>query len=164
MMKAGGAEIRIAALDDAEPISTLVTAVSRSFITPDLPPDGRKRLLASMTPAAIRQYMRAGYRYHVACAHGSIVGVVATRDDRHIYHLFVDGAWQGRGLGRRLWSEASAACVRAGNPGEFTVNSSLNAVQFYEQFGFVRQSGPVVHGGVIAVPMRLRVVAAAPEL
>lgn len=162
-MKADVAEIRLATIDDAECISVLVSSVTRTFIVPDLPPEGRQRLLASMTPAAIRQYIAAGYRYHLARVQGRTVGAVATRDDRHLYHLFVDAAWQGRGLGRRLWREASAACMRAGNPGEFTVNSSLNALPVYEKFGFVRESEPVEQGGVIAVPMRLRLVAGAQQ-
>ena len=58
--------------------------------------------------------------YHVAEDAGRLVGVVAVRDNKHLYHLFVAEPHQGQGLARELWSVAKAACVAAGNSGEFT--------------------------------------------
>jgi predicted GNAT family N-acyltransferase len=43
----------------------------------------------------------------------------------------------------------------AGNPGEFTVNSSRFAVGMYRKFGFVETGPPETKEGVTAVPMKL---------
>jgi GNAT superfamily N-acetyltransferase len=96
------------------------------------------------------------YRYLVAEAEGRLAGVAAMRDDRHLYHLFIAPAAQGLGLARRLWTMLLEAALQAGDPGEFTVNSSLAAVPVYERFGF-RAAGPRTEAnGIAFVPMRLR--------
>jgi hypothetical protein len=45
--------------------------------------------------------------------------------------------------------------MRAGNPGQFTVNASLNAVPVYEKFGFVQQGEAQRMHGICFQPMRL---------
>jgi GNAT superfamily N-acetyltransferase len=83
------------------------------------------------------------------------VGVAGIRDTTHVYHLFVAEAFHRQGLATSLWEIAKAAALAAGNPGRFTVYSSLHAVPVYERFGF-RATGPEVHKhGVAFVPMEL---------
>ena len=84
-----------------------------------------------------------------------LVGVVALRDNSHLYHLFVAQAHQGKGLGRSLWQSVKQAAFRAGNAGRFTVNSSLNAIPAYERFGFIPSGPKVEKHGVAFVPMQL---------
>ncbi len=84
-----------------------------------------------------------------------MAGVVALRNNRHLYHLFVAPEFQGRGLGRQLWSHAREFALGTGNPGEFTVNASRNAVVVYERFGFAPVGPEVQQHGVAFVPMRL---------
>jgi hypothetical protein len=45
--------------------------------------------------------------------------------------------------------------LRAGNPGVFTVNSSVVAVPVYERFGFVMAGARVEKNGGRYVPMKL---------
>ena len=85
---------------------------------------------------------------------GCLAGVTATRDDKHLYHLFVAEPFQRRGLARALWDHAKQACLEAGNPGEFTVNSSRFAVGLYVKLGFVPLGPEVDRNGVISIPMR----------
>jgi GNAT superfamily N-acetyltransferase len=148
-------QIRLATLNDATAISQLVYSLSAKYIVSDLAETGARNLLSSMEPSAIASYLSSEYRYHVAEDEGSIVGVVATRDNKHLYHLFVAESHQRRGLARVLWCVAWEACVVAGNPGEFTVNSSQYALPFYEKLGFI-QIGPEENRRcVISIPMRL---------
>jgi GNAT superfamily N-acetyltransferase len=97
-----------------------------------------------------------GYRYHVAVDEGVLAGAIAVRDNRHVYHLFVAESFQKRGLARQLWTIARDASLAAGNPGEFTVNSSRFAVSVYRRFGFAESGPPDERNGVVSVPMRLR--------
>jgi ribosomal protein S18 acetylase RimI-like enzyme len=148
--------IRAATIDDAESISQLVTSLAREYIACELSPEGASRLLNSLSLESIRNYFKSGYKYYVAESGSVLAGVVATRDNRHLYHLFVAESFQRRGLARRLWQVAQAPCLAAGTR-EFTVNSSRNAVAVYERFGFIRQSESQDTGGVVSVPMKLTI-------
>jgi ribosomal protein S18 acetylase RimI-like enzyme len=152
-----GILIRPATTQDAAPISELVTALADEFIASEFSSEGAERLLNSLTVESIRKYMQAGYRYFVAACGDELVGVVATRGDSHLYHLFVAVPFQRRGLARQLWQVAQAACIASARTREFTVNSSCHAVAAYERLGFVRQAGPQDLGGVIAIPMKLTI-------
>lgn len=141
---------------DASAISAFVAPLAAEFIAHEFAPDARERFLATLSPEAIERYLAAGFRYHVAEAGGELVGVVATRAESHVYHLFVGGSARGTGLGRRLWERARDASRAAGHRGDFTVNASRFAVGFYEKLGFVRDGPEREQDGVVSVPMRLR--------
>lgn len=148
-------QIRRATPADAAAISALILSVSRFFtVHPD--GEGAEEFLAKVSPEAIGGYLASPrYAYRVAEEEGALAGVVAIRDNAHLYHLFVAPAFHGRGLSRRLWDAAREAALRAGNPGEFTVNSSLYAVPVYQRFGF-RPTGPRVEElGIAFLPMKL---------
>jgi len=148
-------EIRRAALADASGISALVRGLAGKYIAHELSTEAANRLLGSMEEPAIRGYLASGYRYHVAEDDGALAGVIAMRDNRHLYHLFVAEPFQGQGLARALWQVTKAASVEAGNPGVFTVNSSRFAVGLYEKFGFVGHDEVTDEAGVIHIPMKL---------
>ncbi|HEU4885088.1 MAG TPA: GNAT family N-acetyltransferase [Longimicrobium sp.] len=147
--------IRPATAHDAAAISALILSVSRFFT---LHPDGEgaEAFLATVSPEAIAGYLASpAYAYRVAETEGLLAGVVALRDNAHLYHLFVAPAFHGRGLSRQLWDVAREAALRAGNPGEFTVNSSLYAVPVYEKFGFAPTGPRVDEHGIAFIPMKL---------
>jgi GNAT superfamily N-acetyltransferase len=146
--------IRLAGIDDAAAISELIRPLAARYIAHELSAEGAKNLLGSMTPDAIERCFRSNYRYHVAEGQGEVVGVVATRDNHHLFHLFVAESHQRRGLAKRLWAVAKQACLDAGGSGAFTVNSSQFALGVYKKLGFVEASPPVEQNGVVFVPMR----------
>ncbi|WP_045227273.1 GNAT family N-acetyltransferase [Methyloterricola oryzae] len=148
-------EIRLATLADATRISVLARHLTGKYIAYEFPEEVAGRLLTSMDEPAISSYLAAGYRYHVAEENGELAGVVAMRDNRHIYHLFVAERFQGKGLARALWQAARAASLEAGNPAVFTVNSSRFAVGLYERLGFIGRGEVVDESGVIQIPMKL---------
>ncbi len=147
--------IRPATPADAAAISGLILGVSRFFT---LHPEGQgaEVFLETLTPQAFGGYLSSPeYAYLVAEEDGALAGVVGIRDNGHLYHLFVAPAFHGGGLSRRLWDAAKEAALQAGNPGEFTVNSSLYAVPVYERFGFVPTGPRVEQHGIAFVPMKL---------
>jgi GNAT superfamily N-acetyltransferase len=147
--------IRIAGPADAAAISRVVRSLSAQYIAPDCSGDGALTLLGSMEVKAIEEYLSSGYRYHVAEDQGAVVGVVGTRDGKHLYHLFVLDSHKGRGIGQALWRVAHDACLAAGNKGGFTVNSSRFALGFYRKLGFVEAGAEENRNGVVSIPMRL---------
>ena len=83
-----------------------------------------------------------------------LVGVLATRSGgAHIALFFVDGAYQGQGIGRQLFEAVRIECPAP----NMTVNSSPYAVPIYHHLGFadtdVEQS---VHG-LRFTPMEVRI-------
>jgi N-acetylglutamate synthase-like GNAT family acetyltransferase len=147
--------IRKATIQDAPAISDLIRPLAQRYIAHEFPPEGAANLLASMDAEAIEGYLASRYEYHVAEDNGVLVGVVGVRDNSHVYHLFVADDFRGRGVARRLWRVAHDACRRAGNVGEFTVNSSRFAVGMYRKFGFLETGPPETKGGVTSIPMKL---------
>ena len=146
--------IRLADMNDAPAISNLITPLAETSIAHEYSDEGAQNLLSSMTPEAIEGYLQAGYRYHVAEDAGRLMGVVGVRDNRHLYHLFVAEQYQGQGLAKELWNVAKETCLEAGNPGEFTVNSSRFALEMYRKFGFTESGLSENKQGVIYFPMR----------
>ncbi len=148
-------EITEATIDDTNKISALVSALAQKYIGQDFSEQGRKILLSSMRPDAIRSYLQSGFRYHLAKIEGRLVGVIGIRDNHHLYHLFVASEYQRQGIARKLWQVALEVCLETGNPGKFTVNSSKYAQVVYEKLGFVAQSEPQERNGVVFIPMQL---------
>jgi GNAT superfamily N-acetyltransferase len=147
--------IREAAIEDSANISDLIRPLAEKYIACEFSPDGARNLLVSMETDAIERYFKSGFKYHVAVEDDVLAGVVGIRENKHVYHLFVADFFCGRGLARELWHVARDACRQAGNPGDFTVNSSKFAVEMYRKFGFVESSAPVTKNGVVSIPMRL---------
>lgn len=80
----------------------------------------------------------------IARAEGQVIGAVvidglnAAVDGARLRWFIIDPAWQGRGLGRRLMTEAVAFCQQAGFP-KVTLSTfaGLDAARhLYEAFGF----------------------------
>lgn len=150
-------KIREATLSDAQAISNLARSLSEKYVTPEFPTEASDAFLKSMTIDGIRQLIESGLRYHLAEINGNIVGIIGMTDNKHLYHLFVDENFQGKGIARQLWNMAMESCKAAGNPGEFTVNSSRYAQRVYESFGFVAQSAPHERNGIVTIPMKLAI-------
>jgi GNAT superfamily N-acetyltransferase len=152
---------REASPDDAEAISALIVSLADRFLAD---PDDRaaaEPFFAAHGPEALRRTLSDDrFRYRVAEAGADeedreVVGVVGVRDGSHLLHLFVAERHHRRGIAGRLWALAKAETLAAGNPGRFTVNSSLGALPVYERFGFVVAGEEVRKDGVAFVPMVL---------
>lgn len=152
-----GIQIRHATATDSGRISELLCSLSSKFITPELTAEGEKVLLDSMSPKAIGNYMRSGFRYHVAETAQRIIGVAGVSENKHLFHLFVAESFQRQGVARHLWRVAMQECLGNGNPGIFTVNSSEYAQRVYEKLGFLATSAVQEKDGVRFVPMQMTI-------
>ncbi|WP_295756125.1 GNAT family N-acetyltransferase [Undibacterium sp.] len=149
-------KIRSATIADAEEISALIVELSAPFYT-SATRAGAEPFLASVnTEAQCRNLSASNFSYYIAESSGELAGVVALRDNSHLYHLFIAAPFQHAGLATQLWGTVKAEALAAGNPGQFTVNSSLNAVPVYERFGFVRKGDVQYMHGISFQSMHLR--------
>ena len=103
----------------------------------------------------IRSFVRAGMAYYVAEIAGQLAGFIAMRENKHVFHMFVDKRFHRQGIARALWVLARAHALEAGNPGVFTVNSSNYAVPVYEALGFTRTAVTQYLNGIYYNPMQL---------
>lgn len=147
--------IREATKKDSHEIARLIRYQAEKFIFPEFSDKGRQQFLSSNDQRSIEGFFDDGFVYHVAEDSGVIVGVVGIRQNSHLYHLFVSETHQGHGLSRKLWTVAMNRCLSDGNTGNFTVNSSNNAVGVYEAFGFKRTAAMEESNGVLYNPMSL---------
>jgi GNAT superfamily N-acetyltransferase len=148
-------EIRAAEPADALLMSDLMDRLLRKYVVKDCSADGRRALLASVSPDALRALMDEGYHYHVAATGADVFGVVAMRDAGHLHHLFVADALRGGGLGRRLWEAArDAICIHGTAPPIFTVNAFPNGVGFFRKLGFLETGPEEDRSGIRIQPMR----------
>jgi GNAT superfamily N-acetyltransferase len=147
-------EFRTGSPVDAEVIAGLIASF-QSELTDDPSGAGAEEFLASVSLRAEREYLASErYRYFVAYSDSQLAGFIAIRDGSHLFHLFVDRAYQRQGLGRLLWQQALREMCTPNSEGVFTVNSSLSAVPVYRSFGFVpADSRQSVHG-ISFLPMR----------
>jgi GNAT superfamily N-acetyltransferase len=147
--------IEVATTADAGEISELIVELSEPFYTSPSHA-GAEPFLASVSAEAEHGYLSAeNFLYYVARSEGKLAGVIALRDNSHLFHLFVAKRFQGNHLASQLWKAIKSKAQQAGNAGFFTVNSSLNAIPIYERFGFVRRGEVQQMHGIAFQPMQL---------
>jgi GNAT superfamily N-acetyltransferase len=155
--------IRPATLTDAPCISALILSLN-AFVTISGTGAGAEKYIASVSEAAVRGYIAAeNMLYFVAEVAGAdagagpeLAGVVAVRDNKHLFHLFIAAKHHRTGLGRKLWNRVREAAQANGNSSGFTVNASLSAISVYERWGFRAAGVKVLADGVAFLPMALR--------
>lgn len=149
--------LRPALVADAPAIVALIDDLM-PFLT--LHPDGAgaEKFIEHCRQPAIEGYLsQSRYAYQLAHIDGALAGVVAIRDNTHLFHMFVPRALHRRGMARRLWQAARDASLAKGNTTGFTVNASLYALPLYERLGFVATGPRVEMDGIAFVPMRMDV-------
>ena len=153
------AEVRYRAMrpGEAAAVSALILASFDEFIGPDYDGEGVAEFRRFAAPAAIAERAAGDHLVRVATVDGALAGMIEIRDHNHVALLFVDKAYQRRGLARGLLDSALAD-ARAAAPGveRVTVNSSRYGVAAYERLGF-RQTGPERSvNGIVFIPMAMR--------
>jgi GNAT superfamily N-acetyltransferase len=152
-------QIRPIEPDDIPQAARLIASVFQESVAPLYNPDGIREFMSYATAEAFSRRLRGDHIGFVALEESShMVGVIEVRGHRHISLLFVESAFQRKGIGRRLVSRAIEAC-RGANPGlsTLTVHASPNSVQAYERLGFVRVEPEQERNGIKFVPMALTV-------
>jgi GNAT superfamily N-acetyltransferase len=146
-------EFRAGSPPDAEAIAGLIDSFQRE-LTDDPSGAGAEKYLASVSVQAEREYLAsARYRYLLAYSDSQLVGFIAIRDGSHLFHLFVERAYQRQGIARLLWERALRELCVPGTDGAFTVNSSLLAVPVYLALGFAPTGSVQRAHGISFLPM-----------
>jgi GNAT superfamily N-acetyltransferase len=146
--------IRPAQASDAPLIAELLRGVVHYFLA-DPSAAGAEGFLSTISQAAIAGYIGSpDFIYVMGMLEGELAGVAALKENKHVYHLFVHPRFHRLGIARQLWLHLKEKAMAGGNPGIFTVNSTVYAAPVYERFGF-KPTGPVqTKSGVQFQPMQ----------
>ena len=92
----------------------------------------------------------------LAAAQDRIIGMIEIYDYNHVAMLFVDVAFQRKGISRELLRQALEICQK-NKPQlrKVTVNSSPNSIRVYKRLGFIPTNSEQVINGIRFTPMTL---------
>jgi GNAT superfamily N-acetyltransferase len=149
-------EIRTLDAQDITAAMELVWQVFSEFESPDYSEEGSATFKAFIEePSNITGKMAIGELHLWGAFDGTkIVGVIAIRPPLHISLLFVDKAYQRKGIARKLFETVISDRVITGEHTSITVNSSPYAVEIYCHLGFVATDEEQTKNGLRFTPMK----------
>lgn len=106
---------------------------------------------AGYADASAMAARQCNHRLVVAAVGTTVVGLLEVRDESHVAMLFVERAYQRRGIGRSLLRAAFGPEERWPS---LTVNSAPGAEGAYERLGFVATGPEEERNGMRYLPMR----------
>jgi ribosomal protein S18 acetylase RimI-like enzyme len=151
-----GITYRAMQLDDAPAVSDLALRTFRTYIAPSYRMEGIQTFTTYIQPQTIRGRLKLGALGLVSVVDDSIVGMIEMLGYSHVTLLFVDGAYQRRGISRELLRLMLDIC-RQRDPQlkEVTLNSSPYALEIYKHLGFVPTDMQQESNGILYTPMKL---------
>lgn len=134
--------------EDAVPTADLIARTLRTTNIRDYSPEYIEADVAALGPEALTE--RATWtHFYVLCDGESIIGCGAIgpywgkQDESSLFNIFVDPAYQGRGLGRRIIQtlEQDEYFLRARR---VEIPASITATPFYRKMGYDYKAGVTV--------------------
>lgn len=136
---------------DLEPVKLFISQVSAVDVLPHFNVQGKAEYQARVLPDIITTFDVERFQTLKVVDSGEIVGFAALRDGNYLTHLFVSKSLQGHGIGKQLLS----ALLETTDAKEISLRSSVNAVGFYESYGFEVTGSEADFNGIRFVPMCL---------
>ena len=133
MSKTIPTHVRVATVDDAPAMSSVILEALRQSNAKDYSPEIIERLEASFSPSALLNLFMQREVF-VAIYDQRIAGTVSL-DGRAVRTMFVTPDVQRRGIGRRLMEAVEDAARKAGID-VLAVPASVTAEQFYANLGY----------------------------
>ena len=135
-------------------VSELALRVFDRFVASQFSAEGRREFRSYADPHLLRLRSRWNHLVFLAVADGEIAGMIEVREDGHVTLFFVEGEFQGEGIGGELLRRILSISKRR-NPdlSQATVNSSPNAVAIYERLGFRTAGTERAEDHIRSVPM-----------
>lgn len=140
-------------------VCELVNRVFNQFIAPLYGEEGVEEFRKTSTPEMLQtNYDQDGHTVHVALIDQRIIGVLKTKETRHISWFFVEDGHQNKGVGKKLIRKAiDYSLSLSAETREMTVNSSPNSYETYKKIGFHPTASETEVNGIRYTPMTLRI-------
>lgn len=139
-------------VDDIEEVADLISRSFSKFVAATLSDEGIATFRAGMSKNEILKRLNSGNVFLVCKTNTAVVGVAELRNNNHLNLLFVDPNTQRKGIGKMLFHSLSKKSFKK----EITVNSSLNAIEAYLKFGFIKNGVESEVRGIRYLPMIYR--------
>ncbi len=140
--------------DDAVRVCELVDAVFSEYEAPHYSRDGILEFREYNRPEKMAQRLTDDHFALLAICGSEIAGVIEIRKNRHISLFFVSSRFQGKGIGKELWSRAARESMNAdASVTRFTVHASPHAEKIYARLGFSKTAAEQTANGIRFIPM-----------
>ena len=136
---------------DLEPVKLFISQVSAVDVLPNFNDQGKVEYQARVFPDIITTFDTERFQTLKVVDSGEVIGFAALRDGNYLTHLFVSKSVQGQGIGKRLLG----TLLNTTDATEISLRSSVNAVGFYESYGFEVTGSEADFNGIRFVPMCL---------
>ena len=136
-------QLRVARVEDAEPISALILAALQVSNAQDYPPEVIALVQQNFSAAHILALL-SHRQVYVATHKGRVVGT-ASLDRQVVRSVFVELGLQGSGIGKKLMSTLENVAAQKGYS-ELKVPSSITAEGFYRAMGYCVERDEYVAG------------------
>lgn len=144
-------EIQPVIKTDLDSILALVKGVAEHDVLPLLNQQGQTEFRSRVLTDIEKTLDKRSFITLKATVAGEVVGFGALRGGSYLTHLFVCKKTQGLGVGKALLE----ALLNSTEAREVTLRSSINAVSFYEYYGFNATDDESEFNGIRFVPMCL---------
>lgn len=135
---------------DLESVKRFISQVSEMDVLPNFNDQGKAEYKLRVLPDVVMTLDTERFQTLKVISSGEIIGFGALRDGNYLTHLFVSKSMQGQGVGRQLLS----TLLNMTDTKEISLRSSINAVGFYESYGFEATGNEAEFNGIRFVPMR----------
>jgi predicted GNAT family N-acyltransferase len=135
---------------DLESVKRFISQVSEMDVLPNFNDQGKAEYKMRVLPDVVMTLDAERFQTLKVVSAGEIVGFGALRDGNYLTHLFVSKSMQGQGVGKQLLS----TLLNTTDTKEISLRSSINAVGFYESYGFEATGNEAEFNGIRFVPMR----------
>jgi len=137
-------------------VAALIKTVFDEFVAPDYSLAGNNFFYGYIEPAKLSERFSRGDVLLTAKAGDAIIGFIEVRDGNHIALLFVDTAWQRKGIAKKLIAMAIASCREKNKALKgFEVNASPYSEKIYAKMGFIKTADLQNVNGLKFAPMAL---------
>ena len=143
--------------EHAEAATDLVRRVFMRHVAPLFVQEGVDTFLSFAQTQALLQRMADGALLLGAQLDERLVGIIEFATNCHISFFFVETDFQGHQVGRALFRHLVGICGKCGCL-QITLNSSPNAVGFYQKLGFETLDEERCRDGIRHVPMRIELL------
>lgn len=134
----------------------LIGKTFRDFRVADMADSSIQFFLDAIVLEKHQERIDKGEMVFTGCFDGDrLVGVIVMGKHCYVDLFFVDGAYHGQGIGRRLFDIVKEEAVQAGVK-EIGVHSSPFAVEIYEALGFEKNGEMNEEHGIRSYPMVMK--------
>jgi GNAT superfamily N-acetyltransferase len=135
---------------DLESVKRFISQVSEMDVLPNFNDQGKAEYKMRVLPDVVMTLDTERFQTLKVISAGEVIGFGALRDGYYLTHLFVSQSMQGQGVGKQLLS----TLLNTTDAKEISLRSSINAVGFYESYGFEATGNESNFNGIRFVPMR----------